>query len=91
MNYICGECIHIGACLVPNERGYVEQCEHFKEKPKHTQEQTNEEWFTSLSTEEKADKLTDFSFWLVPALPSEERRERIRKKLMEWLKEKHNA
>ena len=52
-------------------------------------EQTNEEWFTSLSTEEKADKLTDFSFWLVPALPSEERRERIRKKLMEWLKEKH--
>ena len=50
---------------------------------------TNEEWFCDLSTEEKADKLTDFSFWLVPTLPSEDKREQIRKKLLEWLKEKH--
>ena len=57
MNYICGECIHrspSGACLVPNEQGYVEQCEYFKEKPKHTKEQTNEEWLRRCSTEELA-------------------------------------
>ena len=51
---------------------------------------TNEEWFCDLSTEEKADKLTDFSFWLVPTLPSEDKREQIRKKLLEWLKEIHD-
>ena len=51
---------------------------------------TNEEWFNGLSTEEKADKLTDFSFWLVPTLPSEDKREQIRKKIENWLKEKHD-
>ncbi len=52
---------------------------------------TNEEWIKSLDTEQLADKLTDFSFWLVPTLPSEERHEYIRKKMMEWLKEKHEV
>ena len=51
--------------------------------------QTNEEWFCGLSTKEKADKLTDFSFWLVPNLPTEDKREQIRKKIGLWLKEIH--
>ena len=42
-----------------------------------------------LSTEEKADKLTDFSFWLVPTIPTDEKREQVKRKLTEWLKEKH--
>ena len=51
--------------------------------------QTNEQWFCGLSTKEKADKLTDFSFWLVPNLPTEDKREQIRKKIELWLKEIH--
>lgn len=51
--------------------------------------QANEEWFCGLSTKEKADKLTDFSFWLVPNLPTEDKREQIRKKIELWLKEIH--
>ena len=53
------------------------------------QEQTNEEWFCNLSTEEKADKLTDFSFWLVPTIPTDEKREQVKRKLTKWLKDKH--
>jgi hypothetical protein len=47
---------------------------------------TNEEWFCGLSTDEKTDKLTDFSFWLVPNYPTEDKREQIRKKIELWLK-----
>ncbi len=61
----------------------MRKCERHNKKV----EQTNEEWLKSLDTEQLADKLTDFSFWLVPTLPSEERHEYIRKKMMEWLKE----
>lgn len=50
---------------------------------------TNEKWFDTLSTEEKADKLTDFSFWLVPTIPTEIKRKQIRKRIVEWLKEVH--
>ncbi len=53
-------------------------------------ELTNEEWLKSLPTEKLAGKLTDFSFWLVPTLQSDERREYIRSKIIDWLKEKHN-
>lgn len=42
---------------------------------------TNEDWFCTLSTEEKADKLTDFSFWLVPTIPTEDKREQVRKRI----------
>ena len=53
-------------------------------------EMTNEEWFCSLSTEDKADKLTDFSFWLVPTIPTVDKREQVRKRIENWLKEKHD-
>ena len=63
----------------------MRKCERHNKKV----EQTNEEWFCTLSTEEKADKLTDFSFWLVPTIPTEDKREQIRKKIVEWLKQPH--
>jgi hypothetical protein len=50
---------------------------------------TNEEYLKSCNTEQLADKLTDFSFWLVPTIPTEDKREQIRKKIELWLKEKH--
>ena len=50
---------------------------------------TNEEWFCGLSTDEKAEKLTDFSFWLVPNYTTEDKREQIRKRIVEWLKQPH--
>ena len=52
-------------------------------------EQTNEEWMKTLNTEQLADKLTDFSFWLVFAIPTEDKREKVRKRIVEWLKQPH--
>ena len=51
---------------------------------------TNEEWLRFCDTEQLAEKLTDFSFWLVPTIPTEDKREQIRRKIELWLKEKHN-
>jgi len=53
-------------------------------------EMTNEYLLQTATTEELAEKLTDFSFWLVPNLPTEDKREQIRKKIELWLKEKHD-
>ncbi len=78
------DCVHGVGCFLKDEWD-VARCSAFKRKP---QEMTNEAWLKSLPTEKLADKLTDFSFWLVPTLPSDERREHIREKMMEWLKEK---
>ncbi len=51
---------------------------------------TNEEWLHTLNTEQFAEKLTDFAFWLIPYLPTEDKREQVRKRIENWLKEKHN-
>ena len=53
-------------------------------------ELTNKEWLQTANTEQLADKLTDFSFWLVVELPTNERREKVRNKLLEWLKQPHH-
>ena len=79
----CDDCKFVEDCV---DYGW-DGCRKFTPKP--SKPMTNEEWLCGLSTEEKADKLTDFSFWLVPTLPSEDKREQIRKKLLEWLKEIH--
>ena len=50
---------------------------------------TNEEWLHTMNTVQLADKLTDFSFWLVPTIPTEDKREQIRKKIVMWLKQQH--
>ena len=60
-------------------------CSHYKaEEP-----QTNEKWIHTLNTKQLAEKLTDFSFWLVPNLPKEDKREQVRKWIENWLKEIH--
>ena len=64
-----------------------QDCKKFTQKA--TEPMTNEEWFCTLSTEEKAEKLTDFSFWLVPNYPTEDKREQVRKNIVKWLKEIH--
>ena len=56
---------------------------------RNSKPQTNEEHIKSLNTEQLADKLTDFSFWLVPNLPKEDKREQVRKWIENWLKEIH--
>ena len=50
---------------------------------------TEQEWLQTATTEQLADKLTDFSFWLVPNLPKEDKREQVRKWIENWLKEIH--
>ena len=72
---ICGKCKGIG---------------FIDEKPKPKKQKTEQEWLQTASTEQLADKLTDFSFWLVPIIPTEDKREQIRKKIELWLKEKHD-
>ena len=52
-------------------------------------ELTEQEWLQTCNTEQLAEKLTDFSFWLVVELPTNERREKVRTKLLEWLKQPH--
>ncbi len=79
------KCDNVFACNILRPNVELLGCNFYKPK----KPQTNEEWFASLSTEEKADKLTDFSFWLVPVIPTEDKREQIRKRLLEWLKEIH--
>ena len=51
---------------------------------------TNEEWLHTLNTEQFAEKLTDFAFWLIPYLPTEDKREQIKQRIVEWLKEKRD-
>ena len=50
---------------------------------------SEEEWLRQATTEQLAEKLTDFSFWLVVELPTNERLEKVRNKLLEWLKQPH--
>ena len=83
--YKCGsaESCKYGDMCKPNFN--IGACSHYKaEEP-----QTNEEWLRSCNMERLVDKLTDFSFWLVPTIPTEDKREQIRKKIELWLKEIH--
>ena len=50
---------------------------------------TEQEYIQNCTTEQLAEKLTDFSFMLVVELPTNERREKVRNKLLEWLKQPH--
>lgn len=50
---------------------------------------TEQEYLQTCTTEQLAEKLTDFSFWLVFELPTDKKRERIRKKIELWLKQPH--
>ena len=70
---------HIDICTLGSP------CPHQRSTP-----MTNEEYLRLLNTEQLAETLTDFSFWLVPTIPTEDKREQIRKKIVEWLKEIHD-
>ena len=61
----CQNCNGKGFYSVDFQMVRCEVCNGSGKKP-----QTNEEWFCGLSTDEKADKLTDFTFWLVPNYPT---------------------
>lgn len=79
----CDDCKFVEVCV---DYGW-EGCKKFTQKQPHT----NEEGLKMMTTEELADKLTDFSFWLVPNLPTEDKRERVRKRIVEWLKQPHTT
>ena len=59
--------------------GYVEQCKHLTEEQK-PQEMTNEEWFTSLPTEEKAKIIINIAV----------NSDCDYRTIVEWLKQPHN-
>jgi hypothetical protein len=80
------KCDNVFACNVLRPEVELLGCSFYKPK----KPMTNEEWLHTLNTEQFADKLTDFSFWLVPNLPTEDKREQIRKRIENWLKEKHD-
>lgn len=50
---------------------------------------TEQEYIQTCNTEQLAEKLTDFSFWLVFTIPTEDKREKVRKMIVEWLKQPH--
>ena len=52
---------------------------------------TNEEWFCSLSTEEKADLLSELVWWIHPSVQGGRKVELTKESFLRWLKEKHNA
>lgn len=62
-------------------------CKKFTPKPKPIEEQTNEEWFCSLNTEQKAKAITDF---IKRTANAKEIELNINKEAwIRWLKEKH--
>ena len=81
----CSKCSGAGY-IYNNLVGYAEDCSVCHGKGEVL---TNEEWLHTMNTVQLADKLTDFSFWLVPTIPTEDKREQIRKKIELWLKEIH--
>jgi len=60
--FLCGECIHNsdkgGACLIPKNLGYVDNCNHYLPKDRPIV-QTNEEWLHTLNTEQLAEWLVE--------------------------------
>lgn len=54
---------------------------------------TNEDWFTSLSTEEKAEWLIEFAIRLIPCelIVVSKKIKTYKNNILEWLKEAHNG
>ena len=51
--------------------------------------QTNEEWFCSLPTKEKADLLAELVWWIHPSVQGGRKVELTKESFLRWLKEKH--
>ena len=89
--FLCGECIHNsdkgGGCLIPKNLGYVDNCNRYLPKDRPVV-QTNEEWFCSLSTEEKAEVL--FDIWYDgKVLAWDKSKPFYFNRFVTWLKEVH--
>jgi len=55
----------------------------------HQEPLTNEEWFCRLSTEEKADLLSELVWWIHPSVQGGRKVELTKESFLRWLKEKH--
>ena len=86
---LCDKCIHAEKCPAKAEHGGAIRCSAFK-----PQEMTNEEWLRQASTEELAEELLEHFMWGTTVNAEEcftkEYISRIKKHIMEWLKEVHN-
>ena len=65
---------------------FMRKCERHNKKV----EQTNEEWFCGLPTEEKADMLSELVWWIHPSVQGGRKVELTKESFLRWLKEKHN-
>lgn len=80
----CQQVANESECECANE--HKQLAEWLKELKKFRQEQTNEEWFCGLSTEEKAEFFANVERIDFPVFPSIEDRA---KDIVEWLKQPH--
>lgn len=51
--------------------------------------QTNEEWFCSLPTKEKADLLAELVWWIHPSVQGGRKMELTKESFLQWLQEEH--
>ena len=73
--------LHI-PCATCHETGHINETGSIN--------QTNEEWFCRLSTEEKADLLAELVWWIHPSVQGGRKVELTKESFLRWLKEKHN-
>ena len=73
---------------MPNAQEVLEWMEWEKKRKANM---TNEEWFCRLSTEEKADLLSELVWWIHPSVQGGRKVELTKESFLRWLKEKHNA
>jgi len=79
-----------GTGLVYNALGdFEEDCGYCHGKGNVAEPHTNEEWFCSLSTEEKADLLAELVWWIHPSVQGGRKVELTKESFLRWLKEKH--
>ena len=72
-----------------NAKGVLEWMEWKEREKKLKANMTNEEWFCLLSTEEKADLLSELVWWIHPSVQGGRKVELTKESFLRWLKEKH--
>jgi len=82
---MCDGCKHAEQCPAKAEHGGAIRCSAYK-----PQEQTNEEWFCQLSTEEKAEFLVKIELSAMhPVKRGSVDMEKFIEEVVEWLKQPH--
>lgn len=95
--FLCGECIHNGCgCLIPNNLGYVDNCQHYMHKHIPNVEMTNEEYIHSLNTEQLAEWIAKQKCYGCNDEPYDEKHgtcnycmTKKTEQIKEWLKKPH--